>query len=194
MARAEVVINAYVVLVLIVAGRCVAEKIVGSGSVGQRPQVGKLHGHRIEAASGYAIAGKRVARIHAILEPRGSGVEHRYRKDALPLSRSWNISAQEGAFSISNRLIVEEEEGLVADDGPSDAESVLVVRKRSLGDAGPIIEEIIGVEVTVAEKLIKTAVERVRSGLAGKGYQSTAGSSELRVVQVCADPELLCSI
>src|SRR5215831_9361856 len=162
MARAEVVIDAYVVLILIVAGGCVAEKIIGSGSVGQRPQVREFHGHRIKAAGRDAIAGKWVARIHAVLEPRGSGVEHRDREDALPLRRGWNISTQEGAFSISNRLIVEEEECLVADDRSSDAESVLVVRKRSLGDAGPVIKEVIGVEVTVAEKLIKTAMERVR--------------------------------
>src|ERR1700724_854188 len=85
-------------------------------------------------------------------------------------------------------LIVEEEEGLVLDDGASDGSAKIVFVMNGPTASRLLVEPVVGVECGVAEELIKAGVELVRPRAGNNVNQRCAGkpvlSTEIRLLHL----------
>ena len=88
-------------------------------------------------------------------------------------------------------LVVHEEEGLVVPDGAAQRPAELVLAKGRLGAAELVVEQIIGVELVIAQKLEPAAVELIRAGLDLDIHDAAVGPAELRGVRAGLNLEFL---
>ena len=84
----------------------------------------------------------------------------------------------------SQGLNIAEEKRLVFFDGTAQGPAKLVLAELRTGHAGFIGEEIVGVELVVAQELIKTAVEFVGPGLRQQIDHGAARAADFRGVAV----------
>ena len=93
---------------------------------------------------------------------------------------------QTGRYTLadSQGLNIAEEKRLVFFDGTAQGPAKLVLAELRTGHAGFIGEEIVGVELVVAQELIKTAVESVGPGLSQQIDHGPARAAHFRGVAV----------
>ena len=88
------------------------------------------------------------------------------------------------ALADSQGLNIAEEKRLVFFDGTAQGPAKLVLAELRTGHAGFIGEEIVGVELVVAQELIKTAVKVVGAGLSQQIDHGAARAAHFRGVAV----------
>ncbi len=74
-------------------------------------------------------------------------------------------------------FVIEEEEQTVAHDGTAEVAAVLIPPQRRARQAGFVGEEIIGIELVIAEELEERAVKCVGAGACGDVEDAAAGAS-----------------
>ena len=87
-------------------------------------------------------------------------------------------------------LVVEEEEGAIANEGSTEGKAELILFVR--GDApGGIIEEVLGVEFFVTQKLVGAAMKLVGTGPDSRVDDGAVAASKFRTVGIRLDLEFL---
>ena len=152
-----------------------------------------------------ALAGRRRQPVEHLTRERGDrrrrndavGVELARQRiadgppeDALPLGEGGDARERQGPLHLAEPLVVHEEEGAVADDGPAEDAPELVAVERGLHPGGRL-EEAGGVERGVAVELPRRAVKRVGAAAERGVDDGAAGTAELGAEVVGLDLELL---
>ena len=96
-----------------------------------------------------------------------------------------------GRCGLARALVIGEEEGLVVDDRAAGRAAELVLVERRARQAGRIGEEVVGVEIVVAQKLEDRAVKLIGAALDGGVDHRAGGVAELGGEVVGLDLELL---
>ena len=189
-----------VVLILVTAdagvrGEVVDGRVRQAGGSRPAPQASHYFGGGIDAAIGDGIARKGRAGDH--LSARGIGaaggvaqataggerIIHR-NHGAAAVAEVGEVAGAHGvrrhgediglALAQTEAFVGAEEEGFVLADGSADVGAELILGERGTPDAGPVIEEGVGVEGAVAQILVGTAVEAIRAGLSRKIDHATS--------------------
>ncbi len=102
-----------------------------------------------------------------------------------------NAGDPRGAHHLAVFLEVNEEKRLVSFNRPADraTELVLVERRPRIADA--VLEEVVGIQIPVAEELIKRAVQLIRAGLDADADYGARGSPVFSRELISLGAELL---
>ena len=186
-----------------VADEVIEARVLVARRVGLREVLDELARDRLDPVGRDYVAGERRADVL----PRARGV--RFRRQGVvdshhlaaivqraaevagPFERRGQGGEEDVAAAPGAALVVREEEGLVRPNRAAHGPSELVHAKWRNGPAGALVEELVGVELAVAQKLEQSAVELVGSAPRGNVHHASAAAAPLRREAVGLHLELL---
>src|SRR5262249_41687639 len=113
------------------------------------------------------------------------------REISHALVAPWNRAPAGHPPSNTRTFVVEKEEQTILEDRAADVRPKLVLDVLRLVDPRAIIEEVIGVEDSIAKELVCGSVVSVCAALGGDADKRAGASPVLGRVRICAEPELL---
>ena len=170
----------------------------GRRPVRQRIILERVHRDRVEALRGNRVAREgrahkpaacRRGRGRIVNDERPPGAVEGLREIALPLERRGEDGPREGGASNLCALEIEKVESLVPAvvqlrelEGSAECRPVGVLFEFAFRTPHAVVEEVVGVEIIVAQVPVKRAVILVGSGPSGHVDKSGAGVAELGIV------------